>query len=35
MDKKPHLVKWSTAYTDKRDGGLGVRDLSILNKAFV
>ena len=22
MDKKSHLVKWSTAYMDKRDGGL-------------
>ena len=35
MDKKPHLVKWSTICTNKRDGGLGVRDLSIINRALL
>ena len=35
MDKKLHLVKWSTVCADKRNGGLGVRDLSILNRALL
>ena len=35
MDKKPHLVKWSMVCANKRNGGLGVRDLSILNKALL
>ena len=33
-DKKPHLVKWSMVFANKRNGGLGVRDLSILNRPF-
>ena len=35
MDKKPHLVKWSTFWANKRNGGLGVRDLSILIRALL
>ena len=35
MDKKPHLVKWSTVCANKRNGGLGVRDLSMLNRALL
>ena len=35
MDKKPHLVKWSTVCANKRNGGLGVKDLSILNRALL
>ena len=35
MDKNPHLVKWSTVCENKRNGGLGVRDLSILNRALL
>ena len=35
MDKKPHLVKWSTVCVNKRNRGLGVRDLSILNRALL
>ena len=34
MDKKPHLVKWSTVCANKRNGGLGVKDFSILNRAL-
>ena len=33
MDKKPYLVKWFMQ--TKRNGGLGVRDLSILNRALL
>ena len=35
MDKKSHLVKWSTVCVNKRNRGLGVRDLSILNRALL
>ena len=35
MDKKPHLVKWSTVCANKRNGGLGVKDFSILNRALL
>ena len=35
MDKKPHLVKWSMVCANKRNGGLGVRNLSILNRALL
>ena len=35
MDKKPHPVKWSMVCTNKKEGGLGVRDLSILNRALL
>ena len=35
LERKPHLVKWETVCMDKRKGGLGVRRLSILNKALL
>ena len=35
MDKKTHLVKWSTVCANKRNVGLGVLDLSILNRALL
>ena len=35
MEKKPHLVKWDTVYSDKRKGGLGVRRLFTLNRALL
>ena len=35
LDKRPHLVKWSMVRTEKRVGGLGVRDHSILNRALL
>ena len=35
MDKKPHLVMWSMVCANKMNGGLGVRDLSILNRALL
>ena len=25
LDKKPHLVRWPTVYTDKKVGDLGVK----------
>ena len=35
MDKKPQLVKWSTICANKRNGGLRIRDLYILNRALL
>ena len=35
MERKPHLVNWDTVCMDKRKGGLGVRRLSILNRALL
>ena len=33
--KKPHLVKWAIVCSNKRKGGLGVRCLSKINRAFL
>ena len=33
--QKPHLVKWDTICLERRNGGLGVKNLSIMNKAFL
>ena len=35
LQRKPHLVNWSLVSLDKRDGGLGIRKLSTLNKALL
>ncbi|RVX07471.1 hypothetical protein CK203_025207 [Vitis vinifera] len=35
LDSKPHLVKWDTICSDRRRGGLGVKRLHSLNKAFL
>ena len=35
LEQKPHLVQWSLVCLDKSKGGLGVKCLSILNKAFL
>ena len=35
MDKKPHLVRWEMVCKEKRSGGLGVKNLSWLNKALL
>ena len=35
LEKKPHLVNWATVYCDKRDGGMGVRSLFLLNKTLL
>ena len=35
LEKKPHLVNWSLVYTDKKEGGLGIRRLVALNKALL
>ena len=32
LEKKPHLINWKVVCTDKGQGGLGVRNLSILNR---
>ena len=35
LEKKPHLVKWATVCTEKKKGGLGLRNFSRLNKALL
>ena len=35
LEKKPHLVKWEVVCFDERKGGLGVRNLSNLNRALL
>ena len=35
MERKLHLVKWATVYSDKRKGGLGVRCLSTFNRVLL
>ena len=35
LERKTHLVKWTTVFLDKRKGGLGVKCLFILNKALL
>ncbi|RVW75414.1 putative ribonuclease H protein [Vitis vinifera] len=35
LERKPHLVNWDTVCMDKRKGGLGVRHLSVLNRALL
>lgn len=34
MENKPHVVNWLIVCIGKREGVLGIRNLSILNKAF-
>ena len=34
LEKKPHLVKWDVICSNKDQGGLGLRSLSLLNKAL-
>ena len=35
LERKPHLVSWSIVYSDRHKGGLGVRNLTLLNKALL
>ena len=35
LEKKPHLVKWEVVCSNKKKGGLGVRNLSNLNRALL
>ena len=35
LERKSHLVKWAVVCSNKRKGGLGVRCLSTLNRAFL
>ncbi|RVW58987.1 hypothetical protein CK203_110732 [Vitis vinifera] len=35
LEREPHLVDWSIVCLDKRKGGLGVRNLALLNKALL
>ena len=33
--QKPHLVRWNMVFLEKRKGGLGVRNLSLMNIALL
>ncbi|RVW20562.1 putative ribonuclease H protein [Vitis vinifera] len=35
LEKRPHLVKWAVVCSHKTKGGLGIRNLSILNRALL
>ena len=35
MEQKLHLMRWTIVWLDKQQGGLGIRDLSILNEALL
>ncbi|RVW88462.1 putative ribonuclease H protein [Vitis vinifera] len=35
LEKRPHLVKWAVVCSHKKKGGLGIRNLSTLNRAFL
>ncbi|WKA06987.1 hypothetical protein VitviT2T_024859 [Vitis vinifera] len=35
LEQKPHLVRWEVVCLNKKKGGLGVKNLSILNKALL
>lgn len=35
LEKKPHLVNWSTICKDKKRGSLGIKDLSTINIALL
>lgn len=33
--ENPHLVNWVIVFLDKKNEGLGIRNLSLLNKALI
>ena len=35
LENRPHLVSWKIICAAKKDGGLGIRSLAILNKALL
>ncbi|RVW69835.1 putative ribonuclease H protein [Vitis vinifera] len=35
LENKPHLVSWKVIYATKKDGGLGICNLAIFNKALL
>ena len=35
LEKKPHLIKWGIVCSHKKKGGLGIRDLTTLNRALL
>ena len=35
LERKAHLVNWETVCVDKEKGGLGIRKLTLLNKALL
>ncbi|RVW89785.1 putative ribonuclease H protein [Vitis vinifera] len=35
LDQRPHLVRWNLVCLEKKKGGLGVRNLALMNKALL
>ena len=35
LERKSHLINWDVVCSEKRQGGLGLRNLTILNKALL
>ncbi|RVX02510.1 LINE-1 reverse transcriptase-like [Vitis vinifera] len=35
LDQKPHLVRWNLVCLERKKGGLGVRNLALMNKALL
>ena len=35
LDRKQHLINWKTVCSEKKRGGLGVRNLSKMNQALL
>ena len=35
IEENPYLISWLTVYVGQRKGGLGIRTLSMLNKALL
>lgn len=35
LKKRHHLVDWTTVFLDKKKGGLGIKNITIFNKALL
>ena len=35
LDQRPHLVRWNLVCLERKKGGLGVRNLALMNKALL
>ena len=35
LEQRPHLVRWNLVCLERKKGGSGVRNLALMNKAFL
>ena len=35
LDQRPHLVRWNLVCLERKKGGLGVRNLALMNKSLL